>query len=83
MKWWGLQPHLPVSAHDVLYYPTIMYVSDLWLQRLLLKKHMLSSYVSWPSWPQLNVMPAPRPKSALHFLLYVCVPLGIIHVSVG
>ena len=25
----GLQPHPPVSAHGVLYSPTIMYVTDL------------------------------------------------------
>ena len=32
MKWlWGggLQPHPPVSVHGVLYFPTIMYVTDL------------------------------------------------------
>ena len=33
MKWWGggmgLQPHPPVSAHGVLYSPTIMYGTDL------------------------------------------------------
>ena len=25
----GLQPHPPISAHGVLYSPTIMYVTDL------------------------------------------------------
>ena len=33
MKWGGggggLQPHPPVSAHGVLYSPTIMHVTDL------------------------------------------------------